>query len=430
MGGSALRAMAFARPLIVQGEQGFWETLTPATAERFLWTGWYGAGDGREHGPARLEALLGGLLEDRGRRLSLGAYSRELVEERFSLQSAALRQLELYQRALETVPSDRRALLAPERRLGGQAGGVPVPEPPRPGARPLLRRRLQRQGGRRPARGVIVQRLAFLDRRILVIVLCTAVASVCAIWSVCTISLLPPSVSPRQMDIAAASARIAIDRPKPLIGDDGATEYDYETLQTRAVLIATLASTEPAVDYIARRAGVDPDDLVATSPVTSGVQTVFTEPDSERRAEQIASAAKPYRLEARAGQTLPIVDLYAQAPTVAEAQRLADAVVPAMREYLAESAREEGADPAKQEVLTQLGHARGAMVSSGTQMQIAFFTFLYAFAITLALTLIAIRLRMRGRQAPARRGARRRRSPATCSSTRGTGRARHGCCRG
>ena len=113
MGGSALRAMAFARPLIVQGEQGFWETLTPATAERFLWTGWYGAGDGREHGPARLEALLGGLLDDRGRRLSVGAYARELVEERFSLHSAALRQLELYQRALETVPSDRRALLAP-----------------------------------------------------------------------------------------------------------------------------------------------------------------------------------------------------------------------------------------------------------------------------------------------------------------------------
>ena len=113
MGGSALRAMAFARPLIVQGEQGFWETLTPATTERFLWTGWYGAGEGREHGPARLEALLRGLLDDPGRRASLGAYARELVEDRFSLQSAALRQLELYQRAADTVPTERLALLAP-----------------------------------------------------------------------------------------------------------------------------------------------------------------------------------------------------------------------------------------------------------------------------------------------------------------------------
>ena len=245
--------------------------------------------------------------------------------------------------------------------------------------------------------------LAKLDRRLLVLALCMAVASVCAIWSVCTVSLFPPSVAPRQMDIAAATARIAIDRPKPLIGDDHATDYDYETLQTRAVLLATLASTGPVAEYIARRAGIDPDDLVATSPVTSGVQTVFTEPDSERRAEQIVKTAEPYRLEARGAETLPIIDLYAQAPTVAEAERLADAVAPAVREYLADSARAGGADPADQEVLTQLGHARGAMVSSGTQLQIAFFTFLYAFAITLALALIVIlsRRRMRGRYAEA-----------------------------
>ena len=113
MGSSALRAMAFAQPLVVQGEHGFWETLTPATADRFLWTGWYGAGDGREHGPARLEALLRGLLDDPGRRASLGAYARQLVEDRFSLPWAARRQVELYQRAAGAVPAERRALLAP-----------------------------------------------------------------------------------------------------------------------------------------------------------------------------------------------------------------------------------------------------------------------------------------------------------------------------
>ena len=31
MGGSALRALAFGRPLVVQGEHGFWELLTPST---------------------------------------------------------------------------------------------------------------------------------------------------------------------------------------------------------------------------------------------------------------------------------------------------------------------------------------------------------------------------------------------------------------
>jgi L-malate glycosyltransferase len=113
MGGSALRAMAFGRPLVVQGEQGFWDLLTPDTVDRFLWTGWYGVGEGREHGPARLEALLRGLLGDPGRRAHLGAYARELVERRFSLQAAAIRQLDVYERSIAVAPQSRRELLAP-----------------------------------------------------------------------------------------------------------------------------------------------------------------------------------------------------------------------------------------------------------------------------------------------------------------------------
>jgi hypothetical protein len=229
-----------------------------------------------------------------------------------------------------------------------------------------------------------------------VLALCALVAAACAVWSVCTISLLPPGIAPRALDIGAATARIAVDRPKPLIGDALAKEYDYETIQVRAVLVASLASTQPALAFIARRAGLDPADIVATSPVTSGVQTVFTEPDSERRAEQIAGADKPYRLEARAGETLPAIDLYTQAPSAREAQRLADAVVPGMRDYLAAGARHEGADPAKQVELTQLGPARGAIVSGGTKLQIAGLTFIVIFAITGVLALAVALLRARG----------------------------------
>jgi hypothetical protein len=249
---------------------------------------------------------------------------------------------------------------------------------------------------------MIVGRLPLRPRTI-VIALCAVVAAFCAVWSVSSISLLPPGISPRQMDIAAADARIAVDRNKPLIGDGQATEYDYETIQARTVLVATLATTEPGLKEIARRAGIDPDDIAASTPVTSGVQTVFTEPDSERRADQIAGAGKPYRLEVRAGQTLPTIDVYTQAPTVAEAQRLANAVLPGARAYLAEGARAEGADPAKQVVLTQLGPARAAMVSGGTRIQIAGLTFIYVFAVSLALSLLVAYVRRRRRADPASR---------------------------
>ena len=236
--------------------------------------------------------------------------------------------------------------------------------------------------------------------------LCTVVAAVCAVWSVNAISLAPPGIAPRQLDIGAATARIAVDRPKPLIGDADATDYDYETIAVRAVLVASLASTQPALEFIARRAALDPMDIVATSPVTSGVQRVFTEPDSERRAEQLAGAAKPYHLELRAGETLPTIDIYTQAPSAAAAQRLADAVVPGMRDYLKDGAGREGADAAKQTELVQLGRARGALSSGGTRLQIAGMTFIVVLAVTAVLMLAVAHLRGRRATAAGRRDGR------------------------
>lgn len=101
MGGSALRSMAFAKPLIVQGEGGFFRLLTPSTLPDFLWTGWYGHGNGGEDPVSRLGEILGGLLADAGQRRELGRFGRSIVEERFSLTAAASRQLEVYESALD-----------------------------------------------------------------------------------------------------------------------------------------------------------------------------------------------------------------------------------------------------------------------------------------------------------------------------------------
>jgi glycosyltransferase involved in cell wall biosynthesis len=110
MGGSALRAMAFGHPLVVQGEQGFWELLTPQSVEQFLWTGWYGVGTGPEHGQAAFSAIMRDLLVDPERRERLGRYARRLVEERFSLRSAGERQLAHYEHAIATPIRARRWL--------------------------------------------------------------------------------------------------------------------------------------------------------------------------------------------------------------------------------------------------------------------------------------------------------------------------------
>jgi L-malate glycosyltransferase len=104
MGGSALRALAFGTPLVVQGEHGFWRALTPETLDGFLWTGWYGIGDGAATGPERLRAELEPLLADPARRRELAAYGLSVVRERFSLGAAAQTQLAVYERAMAERP--------------------------------------------------------------------------------------------------------------------------------------------------------------------------------------------------------------------------------------------------------------------------------------------------------------------------------------
>lgn len=102
MGGSALRAMAFAKPLIVQGEQGFWQTLTPRSQDQFLWHGWYGHGGGAQHGAENLRDQLLPLLGSSERRAELGRFAHELLNRRFSLRGAAQRQVEFYEQVLAT----------------------------------------------------------------------------------------------------------------------------------------------------------------------------------------------------------------------------------------------------------------------------------------------------------------------------------------
>lgn len=101
MGGSALRAMAFAKALVVQGEKGFWELLTPQSLPLFLEQGWYGVGPGTRSGAERLADILLALLPDQDRRERLGSFGLDTVRERFSLAHGALKLEHFYSEAVD-----------------------------------------------------------------------------------------------------------------------------------------------------------------------------------------------------------------------------------------------------------------------------------------------------------------------------------------
>ncbi|MEU3848032.1 glycosyltransferase [Micrococcus terreus] len=104
MGSSALRAMAFGKPLIVQGIQGYWEPLTEETLPQFLWQGWYGAGAGVDKGTEVLVRHLRHLLDHPEELAPRGALGLTTLQHRFSLESATRRQADFYEHAVADRP--------------------------------------------------------------------------------------------------------------------------------------------------------------------------------------------------------------------------------------------------------------------------------------------------------------------------------------
>ncbi|TFB51742.1 glycosyltransferase family 4 protein [Cryobacterium tagatosivorans] len=109
MGGSALRAMAFGKPLVVQGESGFWRLLEPGSLPEFVGGGWFGIGDGGD-GAARLAALLRPLLADAALRGRLGEFARATVESRYGLDAATEALEAFYGEAIGRHRSEPRAM--------------------------------------------------------------------------------------------------------------------------------------------------------------------------------------------------------------------------------------------------------------------------------------------------------------------------------
>jgi glycosyltransferase involved in cell wall biosynthesis len=118
MGSSVLRAMAFAKPVIVQGANGFWRVFDESSQDLFLFQGWYGDG-GR--GNLDLAAAIEVLAADPQRRVALGCHGRTLVEDRFNLDKTADQLVGLYERALTRRSSLNEWLPSITRSMAGYA---------------------------------------------------------------------------------------------------------------------------------------------------------------------------------------------------------------------------------------------------------------------------------------------------------------------
>lgn len=222
------------------------------------------------------------------------------------------------------------------------------------------------------------------------VALCFLIALLAALWSVAKVGLLPPSVSPRELRMAAASTRVLIDTPKSALLDTGTSQ---SLLTPRALLIGNVMTSDPVRSYIARRAGVPADAIETTAPVTREEPRAIAQPSNDKHVSDIFASTDQYRIDIQVNPTVSILDVYAQAPTPSAAEHLADGAVDGLRDYLEAVGASQQIPPSQRIHVVQLGEARGSEINDGIGIQVALLVFLAFFAVSCAAALFLARVR-------------------------------------
>lgn len=200
-----------------------------------------------------------------------------------------------------------------------------------------------------------------------------AVALLAALLSVYTVAIFPPALHSRTNVFATASTQILVDTPESAFAD---LEYDLEPLDTRANVFARFLATPAAVALIAREAHLPFAAIEAKGPYELNVPEVQRAPTAERRSSQIIGEGALYRLRFESNPSLPLVSVFAQAPTEREAKTLATAVPAALSSYIDGLQVRQSTPSSRQVEIRQLGEATGGVVNKGANLQIATLVFL------------------------------------------------------
>jgi hypothetical protein len=233
------------------------------------------------------------------------------------------------------------------------------------------------------------------------VAICLAVASFAALSVSYHVSLAPPGLKPRTLQIATASTEVLVDTPRSAVLDLRQDLFDIESMTNRSVLLGNVMASQPVLTYIGKRAGVPPDAIRASTPRTPNSPRPFAAPGQEKKTSDLLASTNQYRLDIEANPTVPVLRIYAQAATAHRAEELANAAVDGLRDYLGQQAREQDVALGQQVRLQQLGRASGAVVNGGVRMQAMFLTFLLVFAASAAAAIFVARVRRGFRTADA-----------------------------
>ncbi len=222
----------------------------------------------------------------------------------------------------------------------------------------------------------LARTLKTLWKRRRLVALGASIAAFVALLSVYQVGIFPPSLQSRTNVFATASTQLLVDTPDSAFAD---LANDLTPLETRASVFARFLATPAALELIARDAKLPVEAIEAEGPYDINLPVIQQEPTAGQRSSQIIGEGALYRLRFENNPVLPIVAVFAQAPTQDGATALANAAPRALRGYVEQIQARQHTPEERRVVIRKLGSATGGVVNEGANTQIAALVFFVIF---------------------------------------------------
>jgi hypothetical protein len=182
----------------------------------------------------------------------------------------------------------------------------------------------------------------------------------------------PSGLEHRSLEYSNARTQLLVDW-----SDSSLVDLDRETdpLVARAGVYARIMTSPEVLRQIGAASDVPWRRIYAKGPFELNQPRIEQEPTAERRGSQLVGEGSGYRLRFETNPTLPIVTVFAEAPTTRAATRLADGAVVGLQRYLQgledDAARTSSSVPpltvaaSKRVAVRRLGDAAGGTVDAG-----------------------------------------------------------------
>jgi hypothetical protein len=236
-------------------------------------------------------------------------------------------------------------------------------------------------------------RLRKLWRLKLGVAISIALALFAAVWSVQKISLFPPGLSPRSLEMATASTHVLVDTPISAMVDLRQDTYSVDSLKNRVVVLGNVLASSQVQAKIAERAHVPVERLRIQAPLTSQQPAPPVDSENARHTSDILKSTDQYRIDLKANPTVPMLDIYVQTPNAESAAALGNAAVDELNTYLRGLVGRQNTPLKDQIRLVQLGRASGVVINGSVRWQAALLAFLLTLGISCATVTFLARVR-------------------------------------